>query len=208
MKANRRGGRSCALAIALLVGGCGIMPPERTPVTLYELPAGSLAPSAPQTVAPIDTLLRLATPEASGLLDGARIVVMPRPHQPQTYRGARWADALPRLIRDRLLDAFHDDGRIPRLIHDDGALSADVALHSDLRTFRSEYRDDVPEAIVRLDVRLIEVRSQRLLASHRFVQRQRASSEAIDDVVGAFGLAMDRLSRELVDWTATALDKR
>ncbi|WP_231489589.1 hypothetical protein [Billgrantia saliphila] len=47
-----------------------------------------------------------------------------------------------------------------------------------------------------------------MLASHRFVQQQRASSEAIVDVIDALGLATDRLSRELVDWTVSTLDKR
>lgn len=194
------------MAILLSLVGCGLVP-ERTPIVLYELPARSLDP-APQTDERIEATLRLATPRATGLLDGSRILVVPLPNQPRAYEGSRWADGMPQLIHNRLLDAFQDDGRIMHLVHDDSAVSADTELLSDLRTFHSEYQDDLPVATLRLDVRLIDTRSQRILASRRFVQQQRAESEAIPDVVDAFGMAADRLARGLVDWTAAQIDRR
>ncbi|UYG05829.1 ABC-type transport auxiliary lipoprotein family protein [Halomonas sp. LR3S48] len=194
------------MAVVLSLAGCNLVP-ERTPVTLYELPAHSLDLSR-HTEQRIEATLRLATPRASGLLDGSRILVVPLPNQPRAYEGARWADGMPQLIRNRLLDAFQDDGRITRLVHDDSAVSADVELLSDLRTFHSEYIDGLPVATLRLDAKLIDTRSQRLVASQRFVQQQRVESEAIPNVVEAFGMAADRLARELVDWTAAQIDRR
>ncbi|WP_218938113.1 ABC-type transport auxiliary lipoprotein family protein [Billgrantia lactosivorans] len=194
------------VVLLLALAGCTLVP-ERTPPALYELPAYPLD-AAPGDGAPSDITLRLATPDASGLLDGARMLVVPLPNQPRAYEGARWADDMPRLIRDRLLDAFQEDGRITHLVHDGSAVAADIELLSDLRTFHSEYRDGLPEAALRLDVRLVDARSQRLLASQRFVQRQRTESEAIPAVVDAFGLAADRLAREVVDWTTTQLERR
>ncbi|MGR2737068.1 ABC-type transport auxiliary lipoprotein family protein [Billgrantia sp. Q4P2] len=194
------------VAISLSLASCSLVP-ERTPVALYELPARSLEP-APQADERIETTLRLATPRASGLLDGSRILVVPLPHQPQVYEGVRWADSMPQLMRNRLLDAFQDDGRITHLVHDDTSMSADLELLSDLRTFHSEYRDGLPVATLRLDVRLIDTRSQRVLVSQRFVQQQRVESEAIPEVVDAFGTAADRLARELVDWTVAQIGQR
>lgn len=193
------------VAILLSLAGCNLVP-ERTPVVLYELPARSLEP-APQADERIEATLRLATPRASGLLDGSRILVVPLPNQPRAYKGVRWADGMPQLIRNRLLDAFQDDARIMHLVHDDSAGSADMELLSDLRTFHSEYHDGLPVATLRLDVRLIGTRSQRILASQRFAQQQRAASEAIPDVVEAFATASDRLARELVDWTAAQMER-
>ncbi|MFQ3787333.1 ABC-type transport auxiliary lipoprotein family protein [Halomonas sp. A29] len=194
------------MAIVLSLAGCNLVP-ERTPVTLYELPAHSLEPSR-HAEQRIEATLRLATPRASGLLDSSRILVVPLPNQPRVYEGARWADDMPQIMRNRLLDAFQDDGRITHLVHDDASVSTDLELLSDLRTFHSEYVDGLPVATLRLDVRLIGTRSQRVLASRRFVQQQQVASEAIPAVVDAFGAAADRLARELVDWTATQMDQR
>ncbi|MGY6563195.1 ABC-type transport auxiliary lipoprotein family protein [Halomonas sp. KM-1] len=194
------------LAAALALGGCQFVP-ERTPVAFYDLPAQPLT-NSPSSAAPVDATLRLATPRATGLLDGTRILVVPQPNRPQVYAGARWADTMPLLLRDRLLDAFHDDGRLPGVVHEDSGATADVELHSDLRSFHSEYRSGHPEAVIRLDVRLIDARTQHLLASQRFLHYQRADSESIDHVVDAFGTAADRLAQELVDWSVMQMRER
>lgn len=195
-----------SLAVALALGGCQFVP-ERTPVAFYDLPARTLTPT-PSSATQVDATLRLATPRASGLLDGTRILVVPQPNRPQVYAGARWADAMPLLLRDRLLDAFHDDGRLPGVVHEDSGVTADVELHSDLRTFHSEYRGGRPEAVIRLEARLVDARTQRLLASQRFLHYQRADSESIEDVVDAFGTAADRLAQELVDWSLMQMHER
>ncbi|MCC5884037.1 MAG: membrane integrity-associated transporter subunit PqiC [Halomonas sp.] len=185
--------------IALFMAGCQLVP-ERTPVAFYDLPSQPLEP-APDSSTRVDTTVRLATPYASGLLDGARIVVVPEPNRPQVYEGARWVDGMPQLLRDRLLDAFQDDGRLSRMVSADSGVAVDMELLSDLRIFHSEYRNGHPEAVIRLDVRLVDARSQRLVASQRFLHSQRAESAAIVDVVNAFGVASDSLAQELVDWT-------
>lgn len=195
--------RPLALAVMMIIAsvlaGCNLVP-ERTPITLFELPAERLA-SAPETSMLPDTTLRLAVPRASGFLDGSRIIVMPQANQLQAYENVRWADNLPQLLRDRLLDAFQDNGRLSR-VHSERTIAADVELQSDLRAFHSEYHDGLPEATLRLDVRLVDSRSLQLIASQRFIQKRQAASEAIPDVVVAFGAAVDELAHELVEWTA------
>src|SRR5690554_869242 len=73
------------IATLLALGGCSLLG-ERTPVTLYDLPAEPLTPSSGSA---IDLTLRLATPGASGLLVSPRILVVPQPNQPQVYSGVR-----------------------------------------------------------------------------------------------------------------------
>ncbi len=187
--------------------GCTLVP-QRPPVALYTLPEGTVHQAHPDASLLATRTLRIETPQASGLLDSARIVVVPSPHQPQVYEGARWADDMPRLLRDRMLDAFQADGRLSRLVHDGSALAADLELASDLRAFQSEYHDaPTPQAVIRLDARLIDARSQQLLASRRFVQRQRAQSEALPDVVTAFGAGADQLTLELVAWVVQEVER-
>ena len=185
------------IATLLALGGCSLLG-ERTPVTLYDLPAEPLTPSSGTAT---DLTLRLATPGASGLLVSPRILVVPQPNQPQVYSGVRWVNNMPQLLRDRIADAFLEDGRLPRLIHAESMVSAEVELISNLRAFHSEYVNGTPEAVIILDARLVDARSQHLIDGRRFTHRHPAGSEAIPDVVEAFGVASDNLMRELVDWT-------
>lgn len=184
------------LLTASLLSACSILP-QSEPLDIYLLPATTL-PAQTQTV---DWSLRINTPSSGELLDGTRIVVLPEPGRINTYQNARWSERTPQLMRLRLLDAFKDDGRIKALSTEDQHLQADLELVSELRSFQSQYRDGRPEAQIQLDVRLVDVRAQRILASRRLHASQLASDTSVAAVVAAFGQAGDQLSRELVDWT-------
>jgi cholesterol transport system auxiliary component len=186
---------SLLLAVGLL-GACSILP-QSEPLDIYLLPGAAL----PAQTQRVDWSLRVNSPVSSQLLDGTRIVVLPEPGRVNTYQGVRWSERTPQLLRGRLLDAFQDDGRVQALSNEEQRLQADLELVSDLRSFHSQYRDGVAEALIQLDVRLVDGRDQRILAIRRFSVSQPASDTSIAAVVKAFGQAGDRLSRELVDWT-------
>lgn len=188
--------RLSLLLAASLLSACSILP-QSEPLDIYLLPATTL-PAQTQTV---DWSLRINTPSSGELLDGTRIVVLPEPGRINTYQNARWSERTPQLVRLRLLDAFKDDGRIKALSTEDQHLQADLELVSELRSFQSQYRDGSPEALIQLDVQLVDVRAQRILASRRLHASQLASDTSVAAVVAAFGQAGDQLSRELVDWT-------
>lgn len=184
------------LLLSGLLGACSILP-EREVIAVYRLPASPLASQA----AAVDWALRVNKPYSNQLLDSTRIAVLPPGDQISTYQGVRWSDRAPLLLRDRLIDALRDDGRIPAVSSDDSRLHAELELSSDLRAFHSEYRDGQPLARIVLDARLVQSSSLRILSSQRFVIEQAAADPSVGAVVQAFGLAADQLARELVDWT-------
>lgn len=188
--------RLSLLLAAGLLSACSILP-QSEPLDIYLLPGATLAAQTQR----VDWSLRVNSPVSNQLLDGTRIVVLPEPGRVNTYQGVRWSERTPQLLRGRLLDAFQDDGRVQALSNEEQRLQADLELVSDLRSFHSQYRDGVAEALIQLDVRLVDARDQRILASRRFSVSQPASDTSIAAVVKAFGQAGDRLSRELVDWT-------
>ena len=188
--------RLSLLLAAGLLGACSILP-QSEPLDIYLLPGAAL----PAQTQRVDWSLRVNSPVSNQLLDGTRIVVLPEPGRVNTYQGVRWRERTPQLLRGRLLDAFHDDGRIQALSNEEQRLQADLELVSDLRSFHSQYRDGIPEALILLDARLVDARDQRILASRRFSVSQPAGDTSVASVVVAFGQAGDRLSRELVDWT-------
>jgi len=188
---------SAAAVAALLLGGCSVLPSQE-PIDVYRLPAAS-RPAA--DTAPLSWSLRVATPRAGGATGSRRIVVLPEGDRLSVYQGASWSDPGPVLLRDRLIEAFRSDGRIPAVTSDDNALQADFLLDSDLGAFRSEYRDGKPEVLIRLDARLVAPDSQRVLVARRFEVRQPVDGKEVPAVVRAFGAAADTLSTELLAWT-------
>ncbi|MDT3713848.1 hypothetical protein EON09_10285 [Pseudomonas soli] len=192
--------RLAALATTLsLATACSILP-QSEPVDIYRLPVSQTARSA----APLDWSLRLNKPLASEALAGPRIAVIPQGDVISSYKGARWSDPTPMLVRNRLLDGFQRDGRVQRLSADDSNLQADYELGGELQAFQSEYRPGgAVEVVIRYDARLVQGRSQRILASKRFEVRQPLGSQQVPAVVAGFGTASDQLARQVIDWTVS-----
>lgn len=198
--------RSPGLLCIPLCVACSILPaPE--PVDIYLLPTTTVAPSAENNT-PRAWSLHILRPEAGGQLVAQRILVVPEPNRMSVYKGASWHEPTPLLLRNRLFDAFRADARVNALSTDEMRTYADYELASDLNTFHSEYRQDgkAPEAVIRLDTRLIDASSRRIVASRMFEVRQAAADREIPAVVAAFGIAADRLAAELVDWVVARAD--
>jgi cholesterol transport system auxiliary component len=192
----------CAVALA----ACSILP-EPTPVDIWLLPAANLPAAA---TPPRPWSLRLNSPASAGHLAGQRIAVVPVPGQISVYKGVNWHQPLPALVRDRLFDAFRDDGRIAALSTDEQRVFADFELVSDLRAFQSEYHartENPPEIVIRLDARLLDAGSRRIVASRRFETRTSAHDGTMPEVIRAFGAAADALAGDLVAWTVDEGDR-
>ncbi len=187
------------LATLLLIGSlsaCSILPKSQV-LSIYRLPASSL----PNHEVSADWALRVNKPYSSQLLDSTRIAVLPPGDQISAYQGVRWSDRAPLLLRDRLIDAFLDDGRLKAVSSDDSRLQADLELDGDLRAFHSEYQNGRPAARILFEARLVQSGSLRILASRRFEVSQAASDTSVPAVVNAFGQAGDQLAREVLEWT-------
>lgn len=188
----------CSLWTAFaLLGACSVLPKAETP-DIYRLPATPL----PHAQAPTaNWSLRINTPQAERMIDSSRIAVLPEGNVVSVYQGARWSDTATTLLRNRLIDAFRDDGRLPSVSSDDNALGADVTLAGDLRAFQSEYQGKTPTVVIRFDARLVQSGSLRVVATRRFDITQPVNGTAVPQVVAAFGQASDALASQVVAWT-------
>ena len=193
---------AAALCAIALLPACSVLP-EAQPLDVYVLPVtgDASATAVPAAAGAQAWSLRVVRPAAGVHLAGQRIVVMPEDNRVSVYQGAGWSDPAPVLVRDRVLEAFRADGRVGALSSDERQLHADFELDSDLRAFQSEYRGGRPEAVLRLDARLVHTASRRIVASRSFEQRLASADPAVPAVVQAFGTAADRLSAAVVDWT-------
>jgi len=189
--------RPFTLATLLSVLSACTLLPEAEPIRVYLLPTAD-APANP-AAAPLQQALRIHTPHTSRILAGPRIAVVPEGNQISSYQGARWGDAAPTLLRDRLIEQFRQSGPTP-VSSEDSNLSADLELFSELRAFQSQYVDGRPQVLVRLDAQLVSAADQRILASRRFDIRQASEDPQLESVVEAFGRASDELGQQLQRW--------
>ena len=185
------------LAGFILLTGCSILP-KAEPSDIYRLPAAQ-APAPAGT--PVSWSLRLASPQASEVLNSPKIAVIPQGNLFSSYAASRWSDPAPVLVRNRLLDGFAQDGRVRLLSVADSNLQADPELGGQLQAFQTEYQGSAASVVVRLDALLVRGFDQRILASRRFEVRQPLNDVKVPAVVDGFGRASDRLTAEVVNWT-------
>src|SRR4029453_4617745 len=98
--------------------------------------------------------LAIDTPLASDALDTSHMLVMPTAGAIESYKGARWGDEMPMMLRGLLIQAFQDSGRITGVGAITSGLHADYSLTVDLYDFETQYRDGSPHAVIRLNVKL------------------------------------------------------
>lgn len=181
----------------LALGACSVLPKAESP-DVYRLPASPL----PHAQAPSATWsLRVNTPQAERMIDSSRIAVMPQGNLVSVYKGARWSDTATTLLRNRLIDAFRDDGRAASVSSDDNALPASYTLAGDLRAFQSEYQGNAPVVVIRYDARLVRDKGLQVVATRRFEITQPVAGTTVPQVVAAFGQASDALASQVVAWT-------
>ena len=190
--------RIALLAGFTLIGSCSILPkPE--PFEVYRLPSAQSASASHGT--PQRWSLRLSKFQSSEALNSPNIAVIPQGDVISHYKGSRWSDPAPVLVRNRLLEGFQHDGRVPLLSTDDSIFQTDLELGGSLQAFQTEYQGTNASAVVRLDALLVRSYDQRILASRRFEVRQPLSNVQVPAVVAGFGQANDQLTAQVVNWT-------
>ncbi|MBF6036620.1 membrane integrity-associated transporter subunit PqiC [Pseudomonas sp. P155] len=181
-----------------LISACSILP-KSEPSDVYRLPAAQ-APASASSAATQSWSLRLNKLQASEALNRPTIAVIPQGDVISSYKGSRWSDPAPVLVRNRLLDGFARDGRVTLLSTDDSNFAADLELGGSLQAFQTEYQGSQASVVVRVDALLVRGYDQRILASRRFEERQPLSDVQVPAVVAGFGQASDRLTAKVVAW--------
>jgi cholesterol transport system auxiliary component len=190
--------RIALLAGFTLISSCSILPKAEV-FDVYRLPSAQ-SNAAVSHGTPQRWSLRLNKLQASDALNSPNIAVIPQGDLIVSYKGSRWSDPAPVLLRNRLLDGFQRDGRVPLLSTDDSIFQTDLELGGQLRAFQTEYQGPTAVVVVSLDAVLVRGYDQRILASRRFEVRQPLSDVKVPAVVAGFGQASDQLTAQVVNW--------
>ena len=191
---------------ALVVGACSSLTGRKDPFTVY----------APRYTAPADAAkgasvpwqLSIDTPVASDVLDTPRMLVMPSPGALETYKGARWSDTAPLLLRTLMVQAFQESGRISGVGASTSGLHGDYLLAVDLYDFETQDRDGSPHAMIRLNAKLTVSSTNRIVAARAFEADAPVAGSQAAAAAAAFDQALAQLLPSIVDWALTEGDSR
>ena len=188
-----------AFAALLLVAACASLTGTREPFTVY---SPRYEPPADMTKGkPVDWQLAIDTPLASDALDASRMLVMPTPGALETYKGGRWADTPPLVLRGLLIEAFQQTGRIAGVGALTSAIHADFTMTIDLYDFEVQYRDGGPHAVIRLNAQLNDSSINRVRAAKTFESDEPVAGTTAADAAAAFDRTLDTLLAAIVQWT-------
>jgi len=192
-----------AILTAATLTSCSILP-QTEPTTIYQLPPASIVAG---TEKPLAGSLCIARPQASGLMEGARIAVVPTPNTISAYPDVRWQSPAPTLWQEYLLDAFQRGERLAAIISDQQDLFADYRLDSTLHSFQVEYHSGSAQVIIVMDFSLADKATKRIIRSRRFTAQLPVDGEQVPQVVATFGRAVDAIAHELTTWAYQAIEK-
>lgn len=186
----------CVLLTPVILTSCSILP-QAEPTTIYQLPPATVVPGTQQT---LGVSLCIARPQASGLLESARIAVIPSANTLSAYPDVRWQSPAPTLWQNYLRDALQRSGRMAAIISDQQDLYADYRLDSTIQAFYSAYFQGTAHVVIVLDVSLSDQATKRIVASRRFTAQHPVDGEQVPEVVEAFGRAGDNVAHALTNW--------
>lgn len=193
-----------ASVVAVALGGCLSLGGDRSEIAMYALVPETAPTATRASGAAVDWQLIVDVPFAPDPFDGAQIALSPRAGEFGIYAGVEWIEPGPQLVQSALVRAFEASQRIAAVAPSASAARADRVLETDLTAFHAEYRDGADTVTIDLTARLIDARSNRIVAARRFEARVPLAARNIDAVVAAFNQSSGQVFPEIVDWALDA----
>jgi cholesterol transport system auxiliary component len=195
--------RACLFAVLFLSTGCAgfnTLTNVTTPTDLYLLtPKSTFDPNLPR----IRQQIVVSEPTATAAVSNDRIAVQPTPLEVRFLPGARWVDRAPLIVQSLLIESYENSNRVDAVGRSAIGLRADYIIVTDVREFQAELpAPDAPlQANVRLNIKVVDAFSDRIIASRSFERIATAASDAAPDIVAAFDVALGAVMKDAVEWS-------
>lgn len=183
----------------IMMSGCSVLP-KAEPEVVFTLPEQNVVRPGTATPSVSQWSLRVLTPYSNRMVNSSRILVLPDGNEISVYKGVRWSDPAPTMLRNRLVNAFRGQAQIGAVSNDSSNLLADIELGGDLNRFQVVYQEGEPIVDIQFDAFLVNPASSHIIATRRFSVQQPVNGKEVPEVVQAFGKAADRLVVDIVTW--------
>jgi len=173
--------------------GCGIG--ERPANELYVLKTDMQ--SGHRKTVPIN--IRIAEPEMAPGLDTDRIAVMSTPNQLTYYTGAAWAQPLPQILQQFLMNTFQQSRTFKGVDSEQESITPDVILLTEIQDYEVNNNVSPPTVRVRLTAKLVNA-NHKLLATIPIEKTEVAEVNHMPAIIAAFNKATDEVATDLLHW--------
>ncbi|MEO9683273.1 MAG: ABC-type transport auxiliary lipoprotein family protein [Tateyamaria sp.] len=204
MKMTMKPWALCLLLVGALPGCAALsgLSAATTPNDLYVLsPKSTFDEKLPS----LEFQIAVEEPTATAAVDTDQIAVQPTPLRVQYLPGARWVDRAPLIVQSLLIESFENSGKVPAVGSSAIGLRADFLVVTDIREFQATVPQEDPEAPleidVRLNIKLIDAFSDRIIASDSFEALALSETDDATKVAEAFDQALGNTMRRAVEWS-------
>ena len=196
------------LCVALITGlsacaGLNRLQSVATPNELYALtPKSTFSPNLPR----LTQQIVVEEPTATAAVSTDQIAVQPTALRVQYLPGVRWVDRAPLIVQSLLIESFENTNRVPAVGSSGIGLRADYYIATEIREFQASVPEDAgPDAPlqvqVRLNIKLIDAREDRIIGSQSFEERVPSPTDDPVDVTRAFDEALGDVMRDSIEWS-------
>lgn len=194
-----------ALVLLISLPGCAALSgltAASVPNELYVLtPKSTFDPDLPN----LRYQIAVQEPTATASVDTDQIAVQPTPLRVQYLPEARWVNRAPLIVQSLMIESFENSGRVPAVGSSAIGLRPDFLIVTDIREFQAIVPpgdSDAPLQVdVRLNIKVIDAFSNRIIASRSFEEFAQSASDAPSDVTLAFDEALGGTLRDAVEWS-------
>ena len=195
----------CLASAALALTACSILPDPKPADIIYRLSlAGESVEARPDA-----EVVRVDRPSASTVFNTASIIVSPDGRRMSQAAQARWAELIPLLVQESLVDALSRSPAVIGVLPSSGART-DTRVHLTIKNFEAQFdrgEGQAPLAVVRYTATLADASDRSLIDT--FVSRQEVRADAINvsQIVEAMEDANNAAMSEIVAWLEGAAAK-
>lgn len=181
-----------AAILALVVGGCSVLPPAPPPENLYLLEAGTSSASTAASTRR-NVVLAVSLPRARAGYDTARMIWVRQPHGLETYARNRWADTPARMLAPLLVQTLDRSGTFHAVVQSPSGVVAKLRLDTELIRLQQDFTVKPSEVRFTLNAQLIDTATQKVIATAEFDETEKCESEDAYGGVRAANRALERL---------------
>ena len=168
------------------------------PRIVYDL---AVSKSIPLMGSNPESQLTIAEPSSLIMFETRKIIVRPGSREEPTLAGAEWSDSTPRLVHEKIIQAFENAG-LAVTRPSEGATSANQ-LFINLRKFQLTV-STVPTADVEFGAKIVSTNG-RIVGARAFEASVPVKTVNAPATVDALNEAFSKCAVELVQWTAGLL---
>jgi len=189
-------GRIVAIAMLSVLSGCAGGLVAATPPDTYGL---SAAPEVSGQQSRNRQIL-IAEPLALKALDSQQIVIRTSPSAIEYLAKSQWSDRLPKIVQDKLVQAFENSGRVGGVGRPGDGLAIDYKIITAIRAF--EIKADAGErAVVELSAKILNDRNGVVVATKVFRSTAAVTGSGNAAYVQSLDRAFEAVVQDLVGWT-------